>query len=268
MVCFDWLTWVTHGFWGWLAGGDWRPSFDGTAAIVAGIIGFVAIIRQTRSSERSVTQQLKESRQARKEEEDIHARAVAKALLYEIDDFYRYHVVGIKDWISADPKTAEVGKLPVGRVPSESSFIVFSGNAGEVGKLRDDLVRLVVKFYGAAESLRISLKVYDENLTRAISIRGLRVQGNQTALRLSDPVIQEIQTADTAERLARFHLSAVQMALPGIKELTYLTCYELCQDSKVSFDPAVISVAVEKLSVEGVRSKLIPNPKECDAQTH
>ena len=72
-------------------GTDWRKRFtpDGDLTLVAAAIAFIAVIIQIRSSSKQVQDQIKAQRDAEREEQERQKRAVATAILFEIDLIYR-----------------------------------------------------------------------------------------------------------------------------------------------------------------------------------
>ena len=68
---------------------DWSKGFtpDGVMTLVAGVIAFMAVIIQIRSASKQVQDQMKAQRDAEREEKERQRRAIATAILFEIDSF-------------------------------------------------------------------------------------------------------------------------------------------------------------------------------------
>jgi hypothetical protein len=143
-----------HSILGWLKSGDWTPSFDGTAAIVAGVIGFIAIIRQTRSSERNVRKQLEAEKSARAEERKAQIRAIATSLLAEIRGFRNFHIEPI---LGRDRATLTVKIL-------DAAFTIYPANAHRIGDLGAGTCEAVVSFYDFALEHLAKMRRYSEIL--------------------------------------------------------------------------------------------------------
>lgn len=150
-----------HSIWSWLGRGDWRPSFDGIAAIVAGVIGFVAIIRQTRSSELSVRRQLEAAKAnldnqlaaekaARNEESTQEMRSVATGFLHEIDIFYLTHLMNREKALDYRHGISAVTTGYNLSIEPMYPFVIYATSAGKLGIFEPALVKSLVLFYTQA----------------------------------------------------------------------------------------------------------------------
>jgi hypothetical protein len=130
---------------------DWSNGFtpDGALTLVAGVIAFIAVIIQIRSSSKQVQDQIKEQRDAEREERERQKRAVAAALLAEIDDFYKFslrglweereHICGAMASLTKPPP--ELGPLP------STALLVYRANAHQLGTLSALTVISLVGLY-------------------------------------------------------------------------------------------------------------------------
>src|SRR5260370_16815941 len=84
---------------------DPKLTLDGIMTLAAGVIAFVAVILQIRSSRKQIELQLEAEKKARTLESERQKQAVARALLFEIVNFYRYsrgHVRPLLDRVDVD----------------------------------------------------------------------------------------------------------------------------------------------------------------------
>ncbi|MGH9453925.1 MAG: hypothetical protein ACRD2O_08150 [Terriglobia bacterium] len=244
MTCLGWLIWVTHGLRGWLASGDWKPSFDGVAAIVAGVIGFVAIIRQTRSSERSVTQQLQTEKKAREEEREVQKRTIAKAILFEIACFYWYFIKNMR--AALDDRNGPL--LP--RSVEGVRFPVYEGNARPIGGFAEELGSDVARLYSL---LRVYLDIQYE-------LRFAHLQDSRSG-----------EDGADWSRMAEDRTKELGNMLPCLTFYIYDVSERLCTLAGVPFKAPTIAVAEldrSQLVRDCQESQVSRITKPQDAQTH
>jgi hypothetical protein len=136
---------------------DPKLSWDGLLTFVGGLLAFFAILHQVHHADKGLRQQLESEKKAREQEELKQKRAVAVAMLFELDNFYRAYVRGLADEIPCKP--GEVGGRhyvgspflpPLRRVPSDP-FPIYKANGSLVGKLPPNLTALVVRAYSNAQ---------------------------------------------------------------------------------------------------------------------
>jgi hypothetical protein len=109
---------------------DWCKGFtpDGIMTLIAGVLAFAA-----------VQCQMWDQRRTSRQEQDRQNRAVATAILLEIDQVNRL----MSDQVHADDFNIRY-LIPPNR------FVVFEANAGYLGSLGSDLAQAIVRFYGEA----------------------------------------------------------------------------------------------------------------------
>ena len=217
---------------------SWKLSLDGLMTLIAGFIAFAAVIIQIRSSSRQLQKQLEAQREAQLAEEKRQNRAVANAILFEIDDFYRFHLRDPRNFLDAiDPQK---DKLPgIGSV-GPSPFPVYCGNAAKIGELDVGNVEAIVHFYAAASSYLSILQEYKASMERAERGKFLSMIGRGT---------QDLSAlADEAD--ARMHLGRMKGALPELIRFTWLVCHQLCEFTDITFEFPRIGVAAEQLSIK------------------
>ena len=192
--------------------------------LVAGVIAFVAVIIQIRSSSKQLHDQMKAHRDSEREELERQKKAVATAILFEIDDFYHYHVRGVYGYLEERTRTRTGALTEVIRIPP-SLFAVYSGNTPRLGELPDEVVEVIIHFYSKAEqflALREDYKAAAERLTGSIVER------------------------DYLKTMTLFgHL---RDSLPGLTRAAYIACDRLASFTGVSFQSPRIAVAAEDLA--------------------
>jgi hypothetical protein len=109
-------------------------------AVVGSFISGWFILRQTRTV-------LDEERRRKQEDMERETKAVASALLWEIDDFYKLFVRDVCRTLKADSQTDFSVKSP-----TYKTFIVFEALANKVGLLDPHLVQGIIGYYGAARA--------------------------------------------------------------------------------------------------------------------
>jgi hypothetical protein len=155
---------------------DPRLTLDGLMTLLAGGIAFIAVLLQIRSSRQAVERQIYEEKGTRAREEEGRRQAVAKALLFEIANFYGYYRVYVRPHL--DQKDPEACVPPSLIAPGSDFFAVYRGNAGHLGAFEQVLVEKVVKFYGLAELLLTNIREYTWSLAREFELRGSAQPGS------------------------------------------------------------------------------------------
>lgn len=113
--------------------------------LLAAVLGFGAIWHQTRSSYRQLREQLAAQRDAEREERERQKRAIATAVLYEIDSFYRIELdlveKNLDNWDGAN------NSLPTGAGLRTNISEIYKGVSPLLGSLNAKSVSAIVKFY-------------------------------------------------------------------------------------------------------------------------
>jgi hypothetical protein len=195
-----------------------KLTLDGLMTLMAGVIAFFAVIMQIRSSSKQVQDQIKAQRDAEREELERRKKALATGILFEIDNFYVYHVGRAYDYIN---KALQMKRLPeVARIPS-SLFSVYQGNAGRLGDLPNDVVRVIVDFYSKAAQYLALREDYRAERER----RG------------------ELPFEHPANQRAKSLCALTRDFLPGLARALYIACEKLCGVAGLDFKPPSIAVA-------------------------
>jgi hypothetical protein len=207
-------------------------TLDGAATLAAGIIAFVAVWLQIKASRSQIESQLKADRVQREASQKSEILAVEKAILFEIDDFYREYLRDVRD--ALEEITPEAGPLPFVKRIGTTSFPVFQGNSGKIGLLSDEHAEAIIHFYGAAQGHLRALseyKAFREKLLLGVPIPGTDV-------------------------LARINLRHIKQSLPELIKLTYIVCQKLCVITQVPFEWPRVAVAAEKTSLTEIMKDL------------
>lgn len=231
---------------------SWTFTGDGILAFAGGALALFGVWWSNHQSIKNVQKQLAEETEAREQETERRTKAVANAMLFEIDSVYRAHIRPardtVKDW---DPKT---GVLFDARSISTQPFPIFSGNARSVGGLEDGFVSQIVKFYTAADLYASAVRDYQKACNRLDD--GLSGQFGSIPLPSAH--------AGASLHKAREALKRLKEVSPHLVNMAFLACKKLCERTVVEFSAPVIAVAAENLSVEAIAEA----QKDSYAQTH
>jgi hypothetical protein len=150
----------------------WEPklTLDGLMTLSAGVIAFVAVMIQIQSSRRDTERLLAEEKKARAAEEKRQLEAVARALSFEIANFYNYYRTRVRPLL--DRVNTETCVPPSLSALGSNAFSVYQGNTGRLGAFQNGVVESVVQFYGLAELLLTSICDYTSSLARELERQG------------------------------------------------------------------------------------------------
>jgi hypothetical protein len=152
-----------HSFHDWLASGNWAPTFQGVATLVGVFIALGAVIWQVRSSSKRLQDQIKAQRDAEREERERERRAVAAALLAEMDCSYasqlesRHELFEYWKGLDNDPQQVEVFHAGARR-----PFAVYESLADKLGIFEASVARGIVLAYGLVAALTELMISYEE----------------------------------------------------------------------------------------------------------
>jgi len=189
-----------------------KLTLDGLLTFLGGLLAFVVIWRQTRHSDSGLEKQLRAERDARAEERAGRTRAIARALLFEIVNFYVHFQKFIRGHIEQiDPRNC---LPPTLSAPSPDAFVVYRGNAQGLGEFRQDVVEGVVRFYGLAERFLTTVRDYTVALENEL---------------------QRMSTVAT-ESAPRRHLAQIQKLWPPMDIAALAACKKLCEAAGISYE--------------------------------
>jgi len=199
-----------------------KLTLDGLMTLAAGIIAFSAVIIQIRASSKQLREQMRTQRDAEREEQERQKKAVARAILFEIDDFYRYHVRGVRGYLEEIARKG--GLLEVVRI-APSMLAVYRGNTSRLGELPDEVVEVVVHFYSKAQQFFALREDY----------KGERERHAGSADHPNN-------------RKERTLFSHLRDSLPGLARAAYIACERLCGFTGVEFKSPRIAIAGEDIA--------------------
>jgi len=199
-----------------------KLTLDGLMTLIAGLIAFIAVIIQIRSSSKQVQDQIKAQRDAEREERERQKRAVASAILSEIDGTYRYLLRDVRDFLrQIDPDKVDLRTMLIKSFVAR--FPILDANAGKIGDLGEQAVASVVGFYSCTRAYLISVDNF------ALS--------RERWLEKPDDGLLEDTT--------REYLSHVKNTIPSLIWLAHEVSKELCGILSRKFESPWIAVAAE-----------------------
>jgi hypothetical protein len=225
---------------------DWCKGFtpDGIMTLIAGVLAFAA-----------VQWQMWDQRRTLRQEQERQNRAVATAILFEIDSFYAVYLRQPRDFLAG--KDIEKDELPRFTLIGPNPFPVYRGNTGKIGELLVECVHALVGFFQQADSILSNLSDYSSTLERQ---RRMRFEAS-TRRTLDNTLDLKME-----ESLARKQLGRIKGVLPEAIKAAYLVCHVLCQFADVPFEYPTVTVAAEKLSVDQIKDSLLGRNSGSQAQ--
>lgn len=165
-------------------------------AVFAAAAAILAMILQRRGEQSDKRKELTRQTQA-----------MATAMLFEIDRFYRYYVHDVLQTIGC----ARDGKeLPFIEAPGSSPFPVYAANCGRLGDLDKRLVESIVDFYAPAQRHALRIGEYADRYDAA-------------------------QARESSFPAASSLVSSIRSRGENLVSLAYIVCAYLCAYTGVSF---------------------------------
>lgn len=216
-------------YWG---GFVWKSGLSNDAIVVlfVGLIAFLAVMIQ-----------IEEDRIKGFEGQERERKAVATALLFEIDGFCSTYLCQPRDLLTGKGVAADA--LPKFTSIGPNQFPIYRGNASKVGELPTDCVLAPVGFFQQADSILSNLSDYSSTLERQRRMR-LGASTRTTTDNILDLKMEE--------SLARMQLGRIKSVLPEAIKAAYLICHTLCEFAGVPFEYPPITVARERLSIDKI----------------
>jgi hypothetical protein len=151
-----------------------KLTFDGVMTLAAGIIAYLAALRQIRHADSGLQRQLDDEKAARKAEYEREKVSYARAILSEIDCFYVHHLLPARKAITGfDPARTPL-PLTMAESQESDSFPVYFGGSARIGILDPTTVSLVVHFYSAANTYLAAIRAYDKAMEAKNSTDALK----------------------------------------------------------------------------------------------
>jgi len=198
---------------------DTTLTMDGVAALAAGLLVLVGLWVGLRAVMRRTERVAALERDAAVRERGRQKLLLARALLFELDGFYRHY---LRD-VGAALETSEgwEGQYPVVNWVAEQPFPVYVANAGRLGELDEDTLSEVIRCYAMAAAYLSLLRDYKAAMDRVL---------RKEALEVSVPE-------------ARLHLNRIREALPELVQLSAELGRRLCSITGVPFHRLTIGAA-------------------------
>lgn len=141
-----------------------KLTLDGLVAFLGGALALIGVWWSNHQSVKNLQKQLDAERAARADEAERRKRALATALLFEVDHFYRSYL--------PPALTIARGLRGKGVVPhaglairvEAAAFDVYSGNVPSLGALGPEASRSVIRFYKVAWDLQDFMRRYCESV--------------------------------------------------------------------------------------------------------
>ncbi len=188
---------------------DWAKGFtpDGVMTLIAGVIAFVAVIIQIRSSSRQVQEQITAQRDAEREEREERKRAIARAIICEIDSFYRFDLEQAEKNLSG--RHVGTNSFPTVTWKRGNTSEIYKANSQILGSLNARSAFAIVTFYGMVGYYEGLFRDYQRCL-------------DMIAFAANPP--QNI-VEDTKDRL-----DAIRGLIPELKKLATSVCSSVASD--------------------------------------
>jgi len=134
-----------HAIQDWVRSGNWAPTFQGVATLVGAFVALVAVMWQVRSSSKHLRDQIAAQRVAEEDERERQRRAIATAILFEIDSFCLFELdLDVRYLARWDPDS---NSLPSPAGLRTNVTEIYKGISPLFGSLNAVSVSAIVKFY-------------------------------------------------------------------------------------------------------------------------
>jgi len=185
---------------------DPKLTLDGIMTLAAGAIAFIAVWFQVRSSRKEVESQLEAEKEARATESERQKQAVARALLFETVNFYRYYFTHLRPLLDqVDPENCQP---PSFGAPNSDFFAVYQGSASHLGTFERILVEKVVRSCGLSAWLLSSIREYTLSLAQELERQNFVPPGSAPRIHLKQIKTLMYET-DIAAKEAMQELSKI-----------------------------------------------------------
>lgn len=185
------------------------------AALVILVIVLLVLDAQRRAAQRRHRMDL----EAAARERSRQKTALARALAFELDSFFRHYLADVHSALSA----AGEGNYPVVKHAPAEPFPVFAGNAARLGEFDEETLEAVICGYAAAAAFVATLRDYREAMERVL----------------------RREATETAVPEAWLHLARLREELPGVLRQTADLARKLCDITGVPFASLRIAQAAQ-----------------------
>jgi hypothetical protein len=141
-------------------------------AVIGAVIAGLFILYQTKTL-------LAAERLRRQDERESETKALAAALLWEIDDFYKLSIRDVcRTLKNTEPSTLGLHVKPA----TYKSFVVFEANADKVGLFEPPLIQSIVPYYAVARAYINTVSDYGQTMRDFQGAMQTHIQGKATTL--------------------------------------------------------------------------------------
>lgn len=173
----------------------------------------------------NLQKQLDAEKRAREDGQEAEKRALARALLFEIDHFYRSYLPRALK-VAQAARGKQMNSLATLAIGEPAPFDIYHANSGRLGGLGFETAVAVIRFYKIAEDLKDHVSGYGECLRRGDSIC-----------------------------FTDIFLNAIESVSQNLKVGALEACYWLCQTADLRIGSADIAVAGELTQIKELASQ-------------
>lgn len=233
---------------------DPKLTLDGLMTLVGGALALLGVWLSNRRATQNLQKQLDGEKAAAKDEVEREKLGVARAVLFEVDGFFRYHLLGLKEALE-QLDLDQIKCLPGIKPVEPFTFPVYAGNSSKLGWLQEETLRSIILFYVTAAAHLATVQQY-RDYVRDLNRLAAESRGHS----ISGKVPWEVP--------ARNLLRQLKDGVPEITKLIYLVCHHLCEVTGTGFGFPKIAVARENLSIEQIADELEAlGPKDASSQS-
>lgn len=181
------------------------------AVLLAAAMVVLALFLVWHASKRETERQRQLDREIAARERGRQKVALARALLFEVDNFYRHYLSEVAETLTGS-EGAE-GQYPVVTGTAGEPFPIYTANASRLADLDEETLEELIYYHGAANAYLALLRDYRSAMERVL---------RKEAMELAIPE-------------ARLHLSRIREALPELIQFTASLCRKLCDITGVPY---------------------------------
>jgi hypothetical protein len=195
---------------------------ESLVAMASALVVLVVVLLVLDAQRRAVERRHRLDLESASRERGRQKVGLARALLYELDAFYRHYLADAEASLAG----AGEGHSPVVKWVPEPPFPVYAGNAARLGELDEETLEAVIYGYGAAAAYVATLRDY----------------------RLAMERVLRREATETAVPEAWLHLARLREELPGVLRQTADLARLLCEITGVPFGSLRIAQATQTAS--------------------
>jgi hypothetical protein len=184
----------------------------------------LAVFFAWHASKRETERQRQLDREIAARERGRQKVALARALLFEVDSFYRHYLREVAEALLGSEGAEE--QYPVAKGMAGEPFPIYTANASRLGELDEETLEELIYYHGAAKAYIALLRDYQWAMERVL---------RREAMELAIPE-------------ARLHLSRIREVLPELIASTANLCRKLSEIAGVPYQ--YLRIAAEPVEVQ------------------